>query len=70
MQRLETAITLAPESGEILAAASEVCELIAQRNDAIDFALRALEFGSTWQQLQRNPELSDLLTDPRMQQSP
>ncbi len=67
LQRLGTAIVLAPESANILAAAAEAYELIGQRDDAVEFARKSLELGFTSKQLQRSPELSDLLTDPRMQ---
>lgn len=67
LQRLETAITLSPDSGEIYAAAAEVHELLGQRDKAIEFAHKSLELGYTRQQFQRNPELSELLHDPRMQ---
>lgn len=70
LQHLETAITLSPESGEILAAAAEACEVIGQRDRAIELVQRSLELGFTRRQLQRNPELGDLLTDPRMQELP
>jgi tetratricopeptide (TPR) repeat protein len=67
LQRLGTAITLAPDTGEILAAAAEAYETIGQRDKAIELVQRSLESGFPGQQLQRNHELSDLLTDPRMQ---
>jgi len=70
VRRLETAITLAPDTGEILAAAAEAYETIGQRDSAIELAQRSLEFGFSRRQLGRNPELSDLLSDPRMQPSP
>jgi len=70
LQQLETAIALSPDSGEILAAAAEACEIIGQRDKAIDFAQRSLETGFTRQHFQRNPEFVDLLTDPRMQALP
>ena len=70
LQHLETAITLSPDSGEILAAAAEACEVIGQRDRAIELVQRSLELGFTRRQLQRNPEFGDLLTDPRMQELP
>jgi tetratricopeptide (TPR) repeat protein len=67
LQRLAAAITLSPDSGEIQAAAAEAYELVGRRDEAIELALRSLEFGYTKQHFQRNPEMSDLLSDPRMQ---
>jgi len=67
LERLGTAITLSPDSGEIHAAAAEVYEILGQRDKAIEFAQKSLELGYTRQQFRRNPEMSELLLDPRMQ---
>ena len=67
-QRMETALVLSPESGEILASAAEVYEIAGQRDEAIQMAQRALDKGFPQQRLQRNPELAALRTDPRMQE--
>jgi len=67
-QRIETALALSPESGEILASAAEVYEIAGQRDEAIQMAQRALDKGFPQQRLQRNPELAALRTDPRMQE--
>ena len=67
LQRLETAITLAPDSGEIQAAAAEAYEIIGQRDKAVELALKSLELGMTMLRFQRSPDLAGLLTDPRMQ---
>jgi len=69
LQRLETAITLAPDSGEVLAMAAEAHEVMGNRDEAIDMAKRSLESGYTRQQLRRNAELADLLDDPHMAES-
>jgi serine/threonine-protein kinase len=69
-QRLETALTLAPDSGEILAAAAEVYELAGNRDRAVDLAKKSMESGFPRQRFQRNPEFAGLLTDPRMQDLP
>jgi tetratricopeptide (TPR) repeat protein len=66
-QRMETALILSPESGEILASAAEVYELAGQRDQAIEMAQKALDKGFPQQRLHRNPELAALRTDPRMQ---
>lgn len=67
VQRLKTAITLSPESTSILAAAVEAYELIGQRDNAVELAHKALALGYSKEQFQRNPELTELVTDPRMQ---
>jgi len=70
MQRLETAVTLSPDSGEILAAVVEAYEQTGQRDKAVEFAQKAFELGYPREQFQRNPEVANLLKDPRMQNSP
>jgi tetratricopeptide (TPR) repeat protein len=65
-QRLETAVALAPDTGEILAAAAEAWEVMGERDNAIDLARQALAAGYTQQQLRRNAELAELVEDPRM----
>jgi tetratricopeptide (TPR) repeat protein len=70
LQRVDTAITLAPDTGEILAAAAEAHELVGQRDEAVRLALRSLELGFPRSHLQRNQELSALLQDARLQASP
>ena len=70
LQRLETAITLSPESASIIAAAAEAYELIGQRENAVELARKALSLGFSREQIQRNPELTELLSDPRMQALP
>jgi len=69
LQRAGTAIALAPDSGEIYAAAAEVYELSGQRGKAVELAQQALELGYSRHQFQRNPETTELLTDPRLQTS-
>ena len=70
LQNLETSLVLAPDSGEMRAAAAEVHEIFGQRDRAIDEARQALESGLPWQYLRRNPELTNLLADTRMQANP
>jgi Flp pilus assembly protein TadD len=69
VQHQQTAVVLAPDSGEILAAAAEAFEVLGMRDEAVDLALRALAAGLDWQWLSRNVELQALLTDPRMADS-
>jgi tetratricopeptide (TPR) repeat protein len=70
LQRLETAITLSPDSGEVLAAAAEALELVGNRERAIELAHRSLELGFPFQRFQRNPEVAKLLQDAQMQNLP
>jgi tetratricopeptide (TPR) repeat protein/predicted Ser/Thr protein kinase len=66
LARLGTALALAPGTGEIQAAAAEVHERLGDRDAAIADVRKALELGYRRQALQRRPELSSLLADPRM----
>ena len=68
LQRLDTALALSPNSGDVQAAAAEVYELSGQRDKAIELVLKSLELGFPRHRFQRNPEFADLLTDPRMQE--
>lgn len=70
IKRMETALVLSPDSGEIQAAAAEVYELIGQCDMAIERTLQAIELDYPRQRFLRNPEFADLLTDPRMQNMP
>lgn len=70
LQRIETALALAPGNGEIYAAAAEVHELSGQRDNAVEYAQEALELGYTRRQFQRNPETVALLDDPRLKPAP
>lgn len=70
VQRLETAITLSPESANIIASAAEVYEVIGQRDNAVEFVQKAIELGFSKQQFQRNPDMADLMNDSRMQAIP
>ena len=70
LRHVETALVLAPDSGEMLAASAEVYEIIGQRDQAVEMARRSLDAGLSWQNLKRNPELAGLLEDSRMQDIP
>jgi len=70
LQSLQTAIALSPDSGEILAAAAEVYELIGQRDKAIEQVKKSIELGYPRQRFQRNPELTELLADTKLQSLP
>jgi tetratricopeptide (TPR) repeat protein len=67
LQRVKAALSLSPQGGEIHAAAAEVYEMLGERDKAVELALKALELGFPRQNYQLSRELSDLLTDPRMQ---
>jgi serine/threonine-protein kinase len=70
LQRITTALSLSADSGEIRSAAAETYELLGQRDKAIGLAREALAMGYPRQRFLRNPEMADLLADPRMQASP
>lgn len=65
-RRIRTALALAPNSNSLYASAAEVSEILGRRDDAIQSVRRAIELGYPRQTLQRNPELSALLSDPRL----
>jgi tetratricopeptide (TPR) repeat protein len=66
-RRLDTALALSPDSGDIQATAAEVYELIGQRDKAVERVQKALELGYQMQRFRQSPEFVRLLTDPRMQ---
>lgn len=68
-QRLSTALTLSPDTGQIQADAAEVYEHLGLRDKAIAAVRKSLELGFQRQQLLRNPELSPLFGDARMKMS-
>ena len=70
LQNQETAVTLAPDTGEILAAAAEASETLGRRDDALKFVRRSLDSGYPMKTLQRNEELADLLQDPSIRSHP
>ena len=70
LQHQETALVLAPDSAEIIAAAAEALEVLGQRDKAVGLAQKALAAGYERISLQRNPEFAALLHDPRMQDTP
>lgn len=63
VERLETAIALAPDVATVQASAAEVYELLGQRKKAVELARKAIELGFPWQRLQRSPELARLVAD-------
>lgn len=63
LQRVSTALSLSPESGEILAAAAEVHLLVGQRDKALELVRESLELGYPLHQYQNNPEFSQLLAE-------
>lgn len=67
--RLNTAVALAPDSAEILAAAAETYELIGQRDKAVENALASLDLGVSPQRFRRSPDLASLIADPRINAS-
>jgi serine/threonine-protein kinase len=61
LERLNTAVALAPKGADTQAAAAEVYELVGRRTEAIEFARKAIDLGYSRQRLEQNPELSKLL---------
>jgi len=68
--RLEAALALAPKDTSVLERAAGANEVMGDRAQAIAFATRALEAGSTLEDLQQNPELRGVLADPRFKPPP
>jgi serine/threonine-protein kinase len=60
-QRIETALTLAPNNPEIQAQAAEVYEAFGQHTKALAFAKEALALGYPRQELEQNPDLSHVM---------
>jgi tetratricopeptide (TPR) repeat protein len=67
VQRTDTALALSEDATEVYAAAAEVYELIGQRDRAVELAQKALDLGYSRRQFLRNPEMVELLADPRLQ---
>jgi serine/threonine-protein kinase len=65
--RIETALALAPADKEILAMAAEVYETMGRRAKAVELARKALDSGYPMENLERNPEVRDLLKDLQLQ---
>lgn len=66
-QRLNTALILSPESGEIRLLAGITLEQLGEREKAIEQILSALEFGYPREAVVIAPELVELLEDPRLE---
>ena len=66
LQRIESALSLAPNVGEILATAAETHELLGNREQALSYVQAALNQNFPAQQFQRNPEFDALITDARI----
>ena len=67
IQRLEAALALSPNSGEIAAAAAEAHETMGQREEALALLKTALDLGYPMRRLQSNSALNELMLDPKMQ---
>ena len=63
LERIGTALALAPKSPDIQAGGAEVYELLGQRKKALALARRAMELGYSRQRLAQYPELSRLLPE-------
>lgn len=65
LERMATALNLAPKGPEIQAAAAETYEILGQRSQAEAAARRALALGYPRQRMERNQELAALLREAR-----
>jgi Flp pilus assembly protein TadD len=70
LQRLQSALTLAPDSGEIQAVAAETYELLGKRQRAVESAEKALAMGYPGQRLLYNQELAELVAVLGLGESP
>ena len=62
-QRAGTAVSLAPDSGEIISAAAEAHELVGEREKAVELVRRSLDLGYPIKNYQTNPEFESLLAE-------
>lgn len=62
---LETALALAPDDPDILESAASAAEILGDRTRALEFAQKALQKGYSLSKLQNDPDLQELLKDPR-----
>lgn len=67
LQRLNTALILSPDSSEIQFAGAEAYESLGQRDKAVEQIKKSLELGYPRQLLLLNPEIVELLRDPRLE---
>ena len=65
-RRLTTALALDREHPAVQAAAAEAYEVLGDRTSAVRHLRRAIELGYRREELRRNPELGDLLSDARL----
>ena len=63
LQRARTAVSLAPDSGEILSAAAEAHELVGERDKAVELVRKSLNLGYPIRNYQINPEFDSLLAE-------
>ena len=65
-RRLTTALALDESHPGVQAAAAEAYEVLGDRVSAVRHARRAIELGYRKEELRRNPELAELVTDDRL----
>jgi len=61
---LEAALALSPDNADVLAKAGEAYENLGERSLALTYFRKALQKGSTLADLEANPDLRSLLSDP------
>ena len=66
LQRAGTAVSLSPDSGEILSAAAEVHELVGEREKAIELIRQSLDLGFPIRNYHLNPEFRNLLAETEL----
>ena len=64
LARVQTALVLAPEDPTVLVTVGGVYEFLGDRKEAIQFIQKGMGKGYTLDDLQRDPDMQALLTDP------
>ena len=67
VRNLDAALALSPDNADVLAKAGEGYENLGERSLALTYFRKALQKGTTLEDLEANPDLRSLLTDPNAQ---
>ena len=65
---VQTALALAPDDSNVLAEAASVNELLGNRSAAVEQLQRAIKKGYSLEQVSIDPQMSALISDPRLHQ--
>lgn len=68
-KRLEVAVALSPDDPEVLFTLGQTCELLGDRNGALEYLRRAIAQGYSVDDLKADPELQALIADPKVLQA-